>query len=250
MSVRRETVRTDVIRLDPTPKRDFSIADPDDDDSVVLEIEDNIDNEDEFDGELGYFLVKMLRGTTLGRQIKREVFKLSIYHLLWGFILFIISVYQDIAFGPLDGLFYDEKHGGSIIQMQFTTALGALIMTGLSWAAMNYWSSLVTNRSLLGSLLILYQCLIALHFTIVLWSINALGATFKNTDWRNEEAIIRCVPRTQNANSHSSNVRRILTYLTWTSHPWLRASSGAYILATVRPSSSQPSTCPSFSITA
>jgi len=86
--------------------------------------------EELYDNECGYWLVKMLRGATLGRQIKREVFKVSIYHFLWGTIIFLISVYQDLDIGRINGLLYDANHGGSVIQMQFTTALGALIMTG------------------------------------------------------------------------------------------------------------------------
>ena len=41
-----------------------------------------------------------------------QVFKLSLYHFLWGIILFMISTYQDIVIGPIDGLLYDENYGG------------------------------------------------------------------------------------------------------------------------------------------
>ena len=83
------------------------------------------------------------------------------------------------------------EHGGSIIEMQFVTSLGALIITGFTWLSMKFWASLVTNRELLGGLLKLYQLLLILHFAIVLWSINALGATFEDVDWRTEEPAVK-----------------------------------------------------------
>ena len=88
-------------------------------------------------------------------------------------------------------IFVPLAHGGSIIEMQFVTSLGALIITGFTWLSMQFWASLVTNRELLGGLLKLYQLLLILHFAIVLWSINALGATFEDTDWRTEEAAVK-----------------------------------------------------------
>ena len=62
---RRETqFKQNVIRLDSTPKRDFTIADKDhDEDEISLEIDDEVGaEEEEYDNEFGYWIVKMLRG--------------------------------------------------------------------------------------------------------------------------------------------------------------------------------------------
>ena len=62
---RRETqFKQSVIRLDSTPKRDFTIADRDDDeDEISLEIDEHVGaEEEEYDNEFGYWIVKMLRG--------------------------------------------------------------------------------------------------------------------------------------------------------------------------------------------
>ena len=67
--------------------------------------------------------------------------------------------------------------------MQFVCSVGAALLASFGFMAMKYWASLVTNRSLLGDVLKLYQVVLVIHFTIVLWSLNALCATFKNTVW-------------------------------------------------------------------
>ena len=62
---RRETqFKQNVIRLDSTPKRDFTIADRDqDEDEISLEVDDEVGaEEEEYDNEFGYWIVKMLRG--------------------------------------------------------------------------------------------------------------------------------------------------------------------------------------------
>lgn len=61
---RKQSQYNDVIRLDSTPKRDFTIADREDnEDEISLEIDDNVGaEEEEYDNEFGYWIVKMLRG--------------------------------------------------------------------------------------------------------------------------------------------------------------------------------------------
>ena len=72
-------------------------------------------------------------GSTLGRQIKRELFKLSIYHFLWGFIVFIISIYQATDIGRINGYFYeagnmDQFHeNGSIPTSLHTLSLSTCL---------------------------------------------------------------------------------------------------------------------------
>ena len=161
-----------------------------DDESVMIDIDDDHistntpGGEEEFDNECGYFLVKMLRGNTLGRQIKREVFKLSIFEIIYGIAIFLISCYESVTFGSLDGYFTGSKYGGSILGMQMVCSIGSILFSIFSWLSMKYWSSLVTNRELLASILKLYQFLLIIHFAICLWSLNALFATFENTDWQ------------------------------------------------------------------
>lgn len=44
----------------------------------------------EYEGEVGYSLVKSLRGKSAGRRLKRKLFKFGFFELACGFSLFII----------------------------------------------------------------------------------------------------------------------------------------------------------------
>ncbi len=46
----------------------------------------------EFEGELGYSLVKALRGKSTGRRLKRKMFKFGFFQLTCGFSLLIICI--------------------------------------------------------------------------------------------------------------------------------------------------------------
>lgn len=60
--------------------------------AIVVNRTDNPDSE--FDGELGYALIKALRGKTTGRKLKRALFKLGMIKLLCGIALSIMTVLQ------------------------------------------------------------------------------------------------------------------------------------------------------------
>jgi hypothetical protein len=59
---------------------------------LLLFLEDNHDDEDvAYDRECGYWLIKMFRGRTVGRAIKRDILKFGSVHLLCGLSLLIIA---------------------------------------------------------------------------------------------------------------------------------------------------------------
>lgn len=81
----------------------------DDDEESVLGFEDiskfdpeNIDRrkqielmariDEEYEGEWGYSLIKALRGKTVGRRLRRKLFKYGCFQLFCGFALFVISI--------------------------------------------------------------------------------------------------------------------------------------------------------------
>jgi len=81
---------------------EYSDGDMGDDSSVVIDIDDPRNptiaaNDEEFENECGYFIVKMLRGSTLGRKIKREVFKITVNESIFGISMFLISCYENIG---------------------------------------------------------------------------------------------------------------------------------------------------------
>jgi hypothetical protein len=46
----------------------------------------------EFQDEFGYWIIKMLRGRSTGRQLKRTFFKFGLIHIVCGFVLLILAV--------------------------------------------------------------------------------------------------------------------------------------------------------------
>lgn len=50
--------------------------------------------ESEYEGEFGYALIKALRGKSVGRRLKRNIFKFGVFQLLCNFALLIITIQE------------------------------------------------------------------------------------------------------------------------------------------------------------
>jgi hypothetical protein len=74
--------------------------DDDDDDDIIFNAEGGHskavhlkDNPDaEYENEFGYALLKALRGKTVGRRLKRNIFKFGVLQLLCNFALLMIAI--------------------------------------------------------------------------------------------------------------------------------------------------------------
>ena len=58
--------------------------------SKAVHLKDNPD--EEYEGEFGYALLKALRGKTVGRRLKRNIFKFGTIQLLCNFALLMITI--------------------------------------------------------------------------------------------------------------------------------------------------------------
>jgi hypothetical protein len=74
-------------------------SDDEDDDDIVFSPESGhakvtakTAKEDDFEGEFGYALLKALRGSTIGRRLKRNMFKFGCIQLACSFSLVIITI--------------------------------------------------------------------------------------------------------------------------------------------------------------
>ena len=84
---------------------------------------DTYDEEPQWDGDLRQLgmgeedfydrMVTSLTGRTTGRRLKRVIFKYGIVHLIIGFILIVISSYEDFNYGFLP-IFNYAKYGASV----------------------------------------------------------------------------------------------------------------------------------------
>lgn len=54
--------------------------------------------DEEYEGEWGYALIKALRGKTVGRRLRRKLFKYGCFQVICGFALFVIAIEEGETF--------------------------------------------------------------------------------------------------------------------------------------------------------
>jgi hypothetical protein len=50
--------------------------------------------DEEYEGEWGYRLIRSLRGKTVGRRLRRKLFKYGLFQLFCGFPLFVVAILE------------------------------------------------------------------------------------------------------------------------------------------------------------
>jgi len=140
------------------------------------------DPDEEYAMEWGYSLLKTLRGSSVGRQMKRCLFWLGCYHMLYGLPMFILAIYADNYFSFMREWGH-YKSGSSLLGLVYGTSFLALFFGTLNLASVRYWSSLVTNRDLLVNLMGVYQVILVLMWIMVIVTIAKLFDMFDGIDW-------------------------------------------------------------------
>jgi hypothetical protein len=164
------------------------------DNSVVLQIgeDDGSLPEEDYENECGYWLIKLFRGRTLGRRLKRELCKLSLFELLTGTVMLTLTIVDQVNFS-ITPYFTISEYGGSLLSLQYSVAFSALIFGFAGILAIKYWASLVTNRELLGKILRIYQFCLVIFFTISLWCLCAIFLTFRNVKWNVSQSLLNFI---------------------------------------------------------
>jgi hypothetical protein len=157
----------------------------DDNDDVEIDIRD-IDIEDDYKEECGYFIVIMLRGNTTGRRLKRTIFKSGVAQLSCGFSLMILAIeagYTEV----MSKYFIENRYGASVHDLQWLISFPSILLGIGSMIMIYYWASLCTNRTLLKAILNIYMMINLFLFIFTLWLICALGLLYRtpNIDWQN-----------------------------------------------------------------
>ena len=111
------------------------------------------------------------------RRIKREIFKFGTIQLVCGIALFVIAYQEDRNFF-LSQYFIQNNYGSNLQSLMWLCAFGGVIMGVISMVMIRYWSSLVTNRELLSSILKLYMFIFFIFFIFVLWTTCVVFLTF------------------------------------------------------------------------
>ncbi len=68
----------------------------------------------QYEGEWGYALIKALRGKTVGRRIRRKLFKFGMFQLICGFALMMIGINEVRNFKNNEYM-DNTNYGGSVM---------------------------------------------------------------------------------------------------------------------------------------
>ena len=129
----------------------------------------------QFEEELGYGLIVMFRGRTTGRRVKRELCCLTAYQLIVAISMSLLS--YNVARVSYIVKFLDEQSSGILGWMDFTSTI-CFIWSGVTIVILRFWSSLVTNRMLLSTILKIYVLALFVKFILVSSAVASVFNTF------------------------------------------------------------------------
>jgi len=148
----------------------------------------------EFEGELGYALIKALRGKTVGRRLKRNLFKFAVFQTICSFSLLIITMQAWDNFRETE--YYDSpKYGATLLGLMWVVSFPSLCVGFITLGLVRNWASLTTNRGLLSNLMRVYVVFFFGMFIFSLWLACATFLTFKKvSDWNADVTLARIFP--------------------------------------------------------
>ncbi len=162
----------------------------DDDDQKKGWINPDILYQDEF----LYWLVKLLRGSTAGRRIKRSVFKISIVGIVCSVALAIIA-YLEARLYSFSSYFNTSPYGMTLQGLMNAATTTEAFMSVMSLIFIKYWASVVTNRKLFIQLIRLYMIMQLVTVIIGMWMLGILYKTFQGiTRWNDDLTLAKMFP--------------------------------------------------------
>jgi len=156
-----------------------AVADTDSDDSdIEIDMGDDeglLNRDSQYEDEFGYGMIVMLRGRTSGRRVKRELCCFSTYQIIVAVALYLIA--DRIARTQYIMNFLEKQDSAAlnwivaVSQMCFVWACATILV-------LRFWASLVTNRSLLSTILKLYVLAFFIKFILVLIAVITVCSVF------------------------------------------------------------------------
>ena len=139
-----------------------------------------------YQDEFGYWLVKLLRGSTCGRILKRCVFKIAMVGLVCSIAIFVIT-YLEARLFSFTRWFQTSPYGTSLQVLMWLSSITVMFMSVMSLLFIKYWASTVTNRKLFIQLLRLYIVLQIGTCIFGVWMLVILYYTFEEVDrWQDD----------------------------------------------------------------
>ncbi len=188
---------------------DFDDENPDDDlaSTAIGDDSDNEDSDEEYgqknnwinpdvlyQDECGYALVKLLRGSSCGRCIKRCVFKMAVVGLCCAMTIMIISYLESRLFA-FTRYFQTSPYGATLQTLMWVASISEMFMSVMSLVFIKYWASTVTNRKLFTQLLRLYMVMQVATVMFGIWMLGVLYSTFEEVDrWQDDITLAMMYP--------------------------------------------------------
>lgn len=142
---------------------------------------DWIDPDVLFGDEFGYWLVKLLRGPSVGRRIKRCVFKIMVVTVVCNIALLVLAYLEDRLYA-MSAYFATSPYGATLSILMWLTCVPALFMGLLSFMFLKYWASIVTNRKLFSQLCRMYMVGMIVCLALGAWMIAVCILMFEDVD--------------------------------------------------------------------
>ena len=141
-----------------------------------------INEDDEYKHEFGYFLIVLLRGDSIGRELKRNVFAVGCAQIIMGVPLFIMTTICDYRYRSTP-FYRPVVYGAPLLSLQYVVSWFAMMFGIISMIAIHHWASLVSNRQLLSKISKGYQGILVTQLAFDIWTIAVLYNTFLGVDY-------------------------------------------------------------------
>jgi hypothetical protein len=125
--------------------------------------------------EFGYNIIVGIRGRTTGRRIKRELFCFTLFQIITGISLYTIYWYETKTKFIMD---FFIRIDSDVLGWTRSIAIMCFLWGLVSMTIIRYWSSLVTNRVLLSTVLKIMVTIFFIKWILVLIALVTVFNTF------------------------------------------------------------------------
>jgi len=132
----------------------------------------------EFEGELGYSLLRAMRGRTTGRRLKRELFKQALVQIIVS-VGMIIMTNQAANELIITRFFAKSTYCKSLISLWWLVCIIGFMLSFVTGFIAYGWPSLVTNRQLTSTILKIYMLIQFVNWIFTLATLVTSWRTFR-----------------------------------------------------------------------
>ena len=166
-----------VVDPERPPGRDEVEEDGSDDGGGAEEVRRAFIPDVEYDGELGYSLIRTMRGRTTGRRLKRDLFKqgLSQFFVSVGMIIMTDQAARNYT---VTNFFATSIFGKSLLSLWWLVCIIGFMLSFLTMFIVWGWPSLMTNRVLTSTVLKMYMIIQLVNWIFTLATLVTTFRTF------------------------------------------------------------------------